>query len=96
MGKRQHCTVGALTHAGACALDQLRFRPGVDPSMWWHDLPPRTRDQLLAAGFIAERAPREACNTHGTSHPGYVLITDAGIAALAAWDAVWGARGGAR
>jgi hypothetical protein len=72
-----------LSPAAIEDLERLAFRPDSDPVIWWHDLCPGARERLLADGLIEEQLPRTRCQgSHGISHPGYMKITDAGLAAI--------------
>lgn len=51
------------------------------PEVWWHDLPAGTREVIHRRGWLRV-ARREACNTHGHAHPGYVTISKRGEVVL--------------
>ena len=46
--------------------------------VWWHDLPPGTRDVLLRRKLIKQIGKNPGCNTPGHTHPGYMIATARG------------------
>jgi hypothetical protein len=63
-----------ITAAQLQALDDLRWHP----SVWWHNLPPGTRDVLRDRGWLRE-VGRSKCGTPRCCHPGYVTLSPTGL-----------------